>query len=245
MEIYNQNKIYQQNLFVYGHRGVPYLEKENTLSSFKKAIELDYDGIELDIMSTKDNHLIVNHDLTIVLSKENKEALISEINYDRLKNKNIPLLKDILISVGHQTKINIEIKNQGKLSMVVIKQLIDELKELNLINNVIISSFNPFIIKKSKTIDDRFLTAWIWGEENFKFYNLYQLILNFFNPNAIHIHHRIINKKLINKLHNKKLKVLAYTINDEKKLRKLIFDNIDGIFTDNPKILNLAKKTNH
>ena len=245
MKIYQQNKIYTEDFFVYGHRGVPSLCDENTLSSFKKAIELNYDGIELDIMATKDMQLIVHHDLTVDLEKNNQETLISNTNYDELKKKKIPLLIEVLSSIGHQTKINIEIKNQGKISMFVIKELIKQLKEFNLIDNIIISSFNPFIIKKSKQIDDRFPTAWIWEEENLKFYNLYYLILKYFNPDAIHIYHKIASKALIGKVHKKGLKILAYTVNDEKKLKKLISKNIDGVFTDSPKILSLAKKINH
>ena len=242
MEIYNHNKIYQQNFFVFGHRGVPSLVLENTLDSFKKAIELGYDGIEMDIMSTKDGYLIINHDLALKSKKNNQEELVSNINYNKLNSTNISLLRDVLSSIGHQTKINIEIKDQGEVSFVVAKKLIQELKEFNLIDNIIISSFNPFIIKKIKKIDDRFLTAWIWQEENYKFYNLYYLVLKYFNPNAIHIYHRIATQKLINKIHIKGLKVLAYTINDRERLKSLISKNIDGIFTDNPEILNLANQ---
>ena len=239
MEIYNHNK----KFFVFGHRGVPYLEPENTLNSFKKAIDLGYDGIELDIMSTKDGFLIVNHDIALKIKKNKPEELVSNIDYKQLKGKNIPLLKDVLSSIGHQTKINIEIKDQGKTSYMVVKKMLDELKDFNLIDNIIVSSFNPFIIKKTKEIDDRFPTAWIWEEENFKFYNFYSIVLKYFKPNAIHIYHRIANQQTINKIHNKGMKVLAYTVNDKEKLQRLVVNKIDGVFTDNPEILDLANQT--
>lgn len=240
MEIYNHNKIYQQNFFVFGHRGVPYLEPENTLNSFKKAIDLGYDGIEIDIMSTKDGVLIVNHDRALKIKKNKPEELVSNIDYKQLKN--MPLLKDILSSIGHQTKINIEIKDQGKISYLVAKKMIDELKDFNLIDNIIVSSFNPFIIKKTKEIDDRFPTAWIWGKENLKFYNFYSIVLKYFKPNAIHIYHRIASQQTINKIHKKGMKVLAYTVNDKENLQRLVSNNIDGVFTDNPEILDLANQ---
>ena len=240
MEIYNHNKIYQQNFFVFGHRGVPYLEPENTLNSFKKAIDLGYDGIEIDIMSTKDGVLIVNHDRALKIKKNKPEELVSNIDYKQLKN--MPLLKDILSSIGHQTKINIEIKDQGKISYLVAKKMIDELKDFNLIDNIIVSSFNPFIIKKTKEIDDRFPTAWIWEKENLKFYNFYSIVLKYFKPNAIHIYHRIASQQTINKIHNKGMKVLAYTVNDKENLQRLVSNNIDGVFTDNPEILDLANQ---
>ena len=76
MKIYHQNMVYHQNFFVYGHRGVPSLLDENTLESFEKAIELNYDGVELDVVITKDERLVINHDIS--LKKNNQSSLISD-----------------------------------------------------------------------------------------------------------------------------------------------------------------------
>ena len=118
MEILQEKSVYSNKFMVFGHRGVPSLCKENTSASFNKAIELKYDGIELDIMTTKDNHLIVLHDLSININGH--QIQIRDLDYNELLEKgNIkpPLLKDLLISIGHKTKINIEMKNQGKISL--------------------------------------------------------------------------------------------------------------------------------
>jgi len=242
MEIYNHHKIYNQNFFVYGHRGVPFLEQENTLKSFERAIELGFDGIELDIMSTKDGKIIVNHDI-FLKNNDREECPVSSINYEKIKN--FPVLKDILISIGHMTKINIEIKDQGKTSFTVVKELIKILKELSLIDNILISSFNPSIIKEVKKIDDRFPTAWIWEEENLKFYNLFSIVLKYYKPDAIHMYHRIVGKELVQKIHKRGMKAIVYTVNDKEKLEKLISMNIDGVFTDNPKILEQVNQKVH
>ncbi|MEJ2272462.1 MAG: glycerophosphodiester phosphodiesterase family protein, partial [Candidatus Bathyarchaeota archaeon] len=44
-----------------GHRGAKAYEPENTLRSFRKAIELGVNAIELDVRKTKDNELVVIH----------------------------------------------------------------------------------------------------------------------------------------------------------------------------------------
>ena len=51
-----------------GHRGVPALHQENTLSGFKRAVELGIDGVEFDVFLTKDGKLAVFYD-------EDKERL--------------------------------------------------------------------------------------------------------------------------------------------------------------------------
>ena len=40
-----------------GHRGARAYAPENTLTSFKKAIEIGVDAVELDVRKTKDNQL--------------------------------------------------------------------------------------------------------------------------------------------------------------------------------------------
>ncbi len=46
----------------YGHRGCRGLFPENTLEAFQHAIDLGVDGIEWDVVVTKDNQLIISHE---------------------------------------------------------------------------------------------------------------------------------------------------------------------------------------
>lgn len=45
-----------------GHRGARAYEVENTLESFRKAIELGVNAVELDVRKSRDSKLIVCHD---------------------------------------------------------------------------------------------------------------------------------------------------------------------------------------
>jgi len=50
---------------IIGHRGAKGIAPENSLSGFKKAVELGIDGIELDVHLTKDGKLVVIHDIDL------------------------------------------------------------------------------------------------------------------------------------------------------------------------------------
>jgi len=50
---------------IIGHRGVKGIAPENSLSGFKKAVELGIDGTELDVHLTKDGKLVVIHDMDL------------------------------------------------------------------------------------------------------------------------------------------------------------------------------------
>ena len=51
---------------VWAHRGASGYAPENTIESFRLAIEQGADGIELDVQLTKDDVLVVIHDEWIV-----------------------------------------------------------------------------------------------------------------------------------------------------------------------------------
>ena len=81
---------------VQGHRGCSYLMPENTISSFLTAISIGANTIEMDVVITKDNQVLVSHDPwmchTICLDnhgnkiENNKERYnIYNMTYDQIK----------------------------------------------------------------------------------------------------------------------------------------------------------------
>ena len=54
-----------QNVYVAGHRGFPKVYPENTMISFKGALELGLDQIETDVRITKDGELVLIHDALV------------------------------------------------------------------------------------------------------------------------------------------------------------------------------------
>ena len=109
---------------IFAHRGLSGFYPENTMLSFKKCINLDLYGIELDVQKTKDNHLVVIHDEKVdrtfnstgyvknMTLKELKSLNSSFNGYENNPECKIPTLKEVLI-LFKPTKfiINIELKN--------------------------------------------------------------------------------------------------------------------------------------
>ncbi len=50
---------------IFAHRGASGYALENTFKAFEKARKLGADGVEIDIQLTKDDELIVYHDLDL------------------------------------------------------------------------------------------------------------------------------------------------------------------------------------
>ena len=65
----------------YAHRGASSYAPENTMVAFKKALELEATGIELDLQKTKDGKIVIFHD-NFIDQKSNGNGKISDYTYD-------------------------------------------------------------------------------------------------------------------------------------------------------------------
>jgi len=73
---------------IIGHRGAKGIAPENSLSGFKKAVELGIDGIELDVHLTKDGKLAVIHDMDLKRLSGLKIP-IKQLTFEELKKYDI------------------------------------------------------------------------------------------------------------------------------------------------------------
>ena len=129
------------NFIKIGHRGACGYEPENTLSSFKKALELGVDMIECDVWMTKDNKIVVIHDSTLNRTT-NGVGLVADYTYEELtkftikKTEKIPLLVEVLELTRGKVKFNIEVKTKA-----VGKYLAQEILDSNFpITDILVSS---------------------------------------------------------------------------------------------------------
>ena len=234
-----------------GHRGAPLLAIENTLESFKCAFEANLKGVELDIQLSKDKKLFIFHDWKIKTNQE-KAYVISKLNYSKIlliseqKKFIIPLLKDVIKILPKKSFLNIEIKSMNIINNGIEKHLLKLLIENNILNRVIISSFNPFSIYRIKKNQPNALTAFLWTNRNPCLLINTPLWVWFCKPDGFHIDYNSINDKIINWVKNKKMFLLTYTINNKKDYYKAKKLNFHGVFTDNPNLLinnNKSQKT--
>ena len=90
---------------------------ENTIESVQKAIELNVDGIEIDVFKSKNGELVVYHD-PFLSRLSNSNAFIEQISLDSIKKieliggYSIPTLSEILDIIPEKIFLNIELKGQ-------------------------------------------------------------------------------------------------------------------------------------
>lgn len=102
--------------YIFAHRGGMGKCKENTLSCFKKAIDLGV-GIETDVQLTKDKTLICFHDF--IINQNSKIYDIANLTYRELlkldfsDKRKIPTLTDLfsIVLKSPETRLSIDIRN--------------------------------------------------------------------------------------------------------------------------------------
>ena len=142
-------------VLVLGHRGSPLRERENTLKSFKRAIEEGADGVELDVHPTLDNHLVVSHDNSLKrvygLDMKIEDSRFSDIRRDAPE---VPLLSEVFDLLG-PVYYDIEIKADKPLGFrkEVVDLLWEELqRRKEFWPHIMISSFNPFAMRRAERL---------------------------------------------------------------------------------------------
>jgi glycerophosphoryl diester phosphodiesterase len=116
---------------IIGHRGAAGLELENTLPSFRLALQIGVHAVELDIQLTKDRQPVVCHDDNLKRVGGGDHS-IKELTYAQLSKltlsngASVPHLRDVLTIAG-KTPVIIEIKVEGGVQEVL--PILDEFPE--------------------------------------------------------------------------------------------------------------------
>jgi len=224
---------------IIGHRGGAAGYPENTLASFKKAVELGADGVEFDVQLTADGEVVVIHDELIDrtmngsgLVKDHKLSELRQLNAgeylsSEFKEEKIPTLAEVLEVVKDLEVINIELKNYlpyPELEEKVLK-LVDrfELRE-----KVIISSFNHYSLQKIKKLQPEIKTGCLLMSKMINAAD-YAFKRGF---DALHLHFLTADLEVVDKAHFMGMQLNVYTVNFPDAVNELLAKEVDMIMTD-------------
>jgi glycerophosphoryl diester phosphodiesterase len=218
-----------------GHRGAKGYEPENTLISFQKALDMQVDGIELDVHLSADGELIVIHDETIDRTTNGKGVVnalsLRELKAFQIENEHqIPTLSEVFDLLDQYCFINIELKSYETADAVValIELYVSE-KKWNY-NSFLVSSFDWNALQQVRFLNDE-IPIGVLAEINL---DLAQAFAKFIQAKSIHPHFHLLTKENTAQMQEKGFEVFAWTINEEEDIQKTKTFNINGIITDFP-----------
>ncbi|MDH5768818.1 MAG: glycerophosphodiester phosphodiesterase [Nitrospirota bacterium] len=213
-----------------GHRGARAYEIENTLKSYKKAIELGANAVELDVRKSHDGELIVIHDdnLKRVFGKDIPVTRMTLKELKQLTGDKIPTLDEALQFIDKKVeKILVELKEVG-----YEKKVLEVIKKENIHERVIIVSFHEIALVNVRKLDDNIETGLIYARHKNPINAAMKLNAQYLVPL-----YRLIHTKNIEDAHKNNLRVIVWTINTKQEAKQYRDKGVDGIASDKPDIL--------
>ncbi len=261
---------------VQGHRGARGLKPENTIPAFITALDSGVTTLEMDVVITADNQVVLSHEPFIsgafcldstggtISGKEEKKYNIYKMTYDQVakfdcgskgndkfpqqtkEKQSKPLLRDVIVAVEdhirsatrYEVDYNIEIKStpegDGKEhpSVEVFSDLVYELLDQYLpLDRIVIQSFDFRVLRYWHTKYPHVRLAAL--VENLKSIDANLNDLGF-NPSIYSPYYKLINREKVSYLKRKKIRVIPWTVNEEKEMLLLRGMGVDGFITDYP-----------
>jgi len=228
---------------IIGHRGAPVYEPENTIESFKKAIEFGVAFVECDVHLTKDGKIVVIHDPTLERTT-NGTGFVKDYTLEELKKLNIgnnyriPSFEEVL-QLNYPLVVEFKAFNppgksydSGSLEREIypdiVKKVVKEIKTSE-IKDIVMVSFDKRYLNQ---LDDYPQFKKVLISRTFS--NLNEIKnLNLF---GMAVEYHSLNNENIIEAHNNNLKILAWTIDNEQDIEKMAKLEVDYIGSNDPKL---------
>jgi glycerophosphoryl diester phosphodiesterase len=222
---------------VIAHRGVHTREPENTLAAFAEALALGVDGVELDVRLTACGRLICFHDpyTRRLLGRSGRvkhlplEQLLEEqVRHPAGRRRPVATLDEALSLLSDSVEIILDLKQETVRGTPLEAETVASLRRHGLSDSVVLSSFNPWVLKRARQIAPEFRTALIAGT---------RLGLSLFQPaycDTLHVTHSLLASRAVESL-GRKARVVVWTVDRQGLLPRPIPDFVRGIITNRPR----------
>jgi glycerophosphoryl diester phosphodiesterase len=218
---------------IIGHRGVRGLEPENTMRSFRKAMQLGVDYIECDVRMTKDGHIVLIHDNTVDRTT-NGSGPVNSFTFDEIrkldagKGESIPTLQELLDLARGKVKLLIELKD-GTATEPAMRLV----EKNGMENEVSFTSGNTETLKRVRELNASIPTEHNFGQPPDDAIDRALSI----GAKRVSCHISHLTSEFVQKAHENSLQVIAWPPNTVEEAEKAIKCGVDLLCTDRPDIV--------
>lgn len=237
---------------VWAHRGAPAERPENTLPSFRRALELGADALETDVHLSADGHVVVSHDpdgrRTAGVDQAIRATPLRELqSWDAGRafvdargarpftgqGYRIPTLEELLVELP-PVRLNVDLKSEEP---ALAERFIALARRHGAEDRLIAASFSSRTLRRLRALGWRgesslargeFLLAWLLPRPFARPRGTRAQIPTHFGPWPL------ATRRTVDKLHELGLSVDYWTINEPERARALVELGADGVMTDDP-----------
>lgn len=223
------------------HRGASGYAPENTLASFRKAIEMGAKAVEFDVQMSKDNELLVIHDFYLQRTTSGQGVVMFEDyktirSYDAgssfdssFSKEYVPLLEEVLDLFPEDMEIHLEIKKNFMETRNFEEDIYQLIKKRGLIETTIFSSFDHHCLQNLLKHKDVKVGVLIGASMiDTTDYLTAHGLASF----SLHQEATYVTPQLVKEVHDANLKLNSFGVDDPTLAKHFMQIGVDGIFTN-------------
>lgn len=226
---------------IVAHRSAAKFAPENTLAALEYAISEEVDMVEIDVQQLMDGSLILLHDDSFNRTT-GKNKKVWEVGYDEVQHYDagswfapeyagepVPTLDDFLRRAKGNIKVMIELKSTGRETDLV-RNVIECIEKYEMRDQCNVGSLNLDLLQTVKSIDPQmktvYITPLIYSE---------QYDIDFID--AFSVETTVLTREMVVGMHFQEKEVYGWTANSKETIEKNLRCRVDGIVTDDPKLV--------
>jgi glycerophosphoryl diester phosphodiesterase len=221
---------------IIGHRGASAVAPENTIAAFEAAIAAGADGIEFDVRLTNDGVPVVIHDETLYRTHRIRQR-VADLSVTQLNEFDVPSLARVFeLFATNNLILYLELKEK---TIQLTEECCRLVEQYRLRDRVIFECFEHSALKTIKRLDSTLRTA-----------PLFQPPASFIvkralgiEANEIALHHRLTNKRTVERARLADLNVVTWTVDDPAWIKRAQELGIHALITNDPSPLIAARNT--
>jgi glycerophosphoryl diester phosphodiesterase len=228
-------------MLLIAHRGASGHAPENTLASFKRAINFGVPFIETDLHLTRDARLVAIHDETVNRTTNGKGAVhdmtLAELRKldagswfgSEFSGERIPTVEEVLdFARKYDVVFYLEVKPTG--SWGVEHALVAALRESGQIARTVVISFDAGILEAARKLESTLMTGLLHDGQIEKPLERALEI----GARQVAVRGDLVSPWLLADARKKDLQVVCWTVNHSSHMRLLSAAGVDGIISDYP-----------
>ena len=152
---------------------------------------------------------------------------VQSSTYDKIrklpKGFEVPLLEDVLEKFGKRTFLDIELKTAG-----FEEQAVEMIRKHADPDKVLVSGFHPEVLTKVNDLFPEIQLGFIYNrtqDEESRHNCPIDVVIPQF---------RLASRELVEEVHDEGLRVIPWTVNEDREIKRLLGLGVDGVITDYP-----------
>lgn len=228
---------------IIAHRGSSFVAPENTVAAAKLAWQQNADAVEVDIYLSKDNRVVVMHDSNTKRTTgqdykiaETSSEILRTLDAglwksEQYKGEKIPFLEEMIATVPDGKKMVIEIKC-GVEVLPALKMVVNQSGKKK---QLVFIAFGWETILATKKLFPKNECFWLSSSANDVQAKLNEKDIR--KLDGINLGYKIIDEKVALQAKNKKLDLLAWTVDDPQEAKRLAALGVKAITTNKPDLI--------